>query len=91
MLMNDDRSIRQSIAWLHDTCAVIRATPALWRRWWPILCACEAEAARLEGTVAHRPEVPTGTLGAEVIDLAEWRRRKSAARPWHELRTGGVA
>jgi hypothetical protein len=90
MLMNDDRSVRQNIAWLRDTCAVIRATPALWW-WWPVLRACQAEAARLEGTVAHRPGTPAGTLGAEVIDLAEWRRRQGAARPWHEHRTGGVA
>ena len=88
--MNDDRSIRQNIAWLRETGAVIRATPALWRRWWPVLRACEAEAARLERIIAYRLDAPADAIGAEAVHLAEWRRR-GAARPRHERRSGGMA
>jgi hypothetical protein len=89
--MNDDRSIRQNIAWLRETGAVIRATPALWRRWWLVLRACEAEADRLERIIAHRLDAPADAIGAEAVDLAEWRRRRGAARRRHERRSGGMA
>lgn len=91
-MMDVDRSIRQNIAWLRDCSALIRGTPALWPSWWPVARACEFEAARLEQTVAdYRPETPAGTIGAEVIDLAEWRRRKAAAPAWRPQGAGGAA
>lgn len=90
-MMDADRSIRQNIAWLRDCSAVIRGTPALWPSWWPVARACEVEAARLERRVAHRAETPADTFGAEVIDLAEWRRHKAAARAWRPQGAGGAA
>ena len=87
-----DCSIRQTIAWLRYCRAVIRGTTALWPFWWPVLHACEAEATRLERTLAHHSEAPAETIGAEVIDFSEWRRRRAAALVWqHQQPTGGVA
>ena len=74
-----DRPIRQNIAWLRQCSATIRGTAALWLLWWPVLHACEAEAARLERTLARHPCPPADLVRGQVIDLGEWRRRKSAA------------
>jgi hypothetical protein len=90
-MKDTDRSTHGNIAWLRDCSAVIRATPALWSLWWPILTVCEAEAERLERRVAHRRQLPAGVNGAEVIDLAEWRRRKSAALAWRRQQAGDAA
>ena len=84
-------SICQQIASLRDSSAVIRRTPALWPFWWPVLCACEAEAARLERRLAYLPTPAAHTLCAEVIDLADWRRSKAAILAWHRQRGGSAA
>lgn len=91
-MMNDaNRSIRKNIAWLRDCSAIIRSNPLLWPSWLPMARACEAEATRLERKVAHLPKTPGRTIGAEVIDLAEWRRRKAAPRAWQRQGAGGAA
>jgi hypothetical protein len=86
-----DRSTHQKIAWLRHCSAVIRGAPPLWPFWWPVLCVWEAEATWLEQRVAHRPDRPSDTICGKVIDLAEWQRRKAAARPWHLQRAGDAA
>jgi hypothetical protein len=85
-----DRSTRQKIAWLRDCIAVIDSTPPLWS-WWPLLHICAAEAARLERSLAQRPAAPAEIIDAEVIDLAEWRRRKSAPPARSREQAGGAA
>lgn len=82
-----DREIRQNIACLRQCSAMIRRTPALWPLWWAVLCACEAEAARLEWTVARQPRA----LDGELIDLDEWRRRNAEALVRRRQSTGGPA
>jgi hypothetical protein len=84
-------SICQQIASLRDSSAVIRRTPVLWPLWWPLLCACEAEAARLERRLAHLLTPAARTLCAEVIDLAAWRRSKAATLAWYRQRGGSAA
>jgi hypothetical protein len=83
-------SIYQQIASLRDSGAMIRRTPALWPLWWPVLCACEAEAARLERRLTYLPEPAAHTRCAEVIDLEAWRRSKAATLASHRQRGGSA-
>ncbi|MBV8652343.1 MAG: hypothetical protein JO255_12815 [Alphaproteobacteria bacterium] len=85
-----DSAVRQSIARLHQCSAMIRDTPSLWPLWW-LLCACEAEAARLERTLARQPLALVDTVDGEVIDLDEWRRSKAEAPLRRRQSAGGAA
>ena len=86
-----DRTIRQHIARLRQCSGLIRSTPALWSLWWSVLRAVEAEAARLERTLARQRRPPAHTFSGEVVDLGEWRRRRAEALVWHRRPTGDAA
>jgi hypothetical protein len=86
-----DRAVRQSIARLRQCSAMIRGTPPLWPLWWSVLCACEAEAARLEWTLARQPRALADTVDGEVIDLDEWRRSNAEALVRRRQSAGGAA
>jgi hypothetical protein len=74
-----DRATRQDIACLRQCSAIIHAMPALWPLWWPVVRACEAEAARLQRTLARRPDALADAARGDVVDFGEWRRRKVQA------------
>src|SRR5262245_39171067 len=57
---------RLRLALLRDFSAAMQHTPALWLFWWPVLSACEAEAAWLEQTLAYRSSA--FTKSDKVID-----------------------
>jgi hypothetical protein len=86
-MTHEDRAIRYAIVWLRHCSAMIRVTPALWPLWWPVLHACETEAARL----ARHPQAQADVMGCEVIDLSEFRRRKAEAFVWRRHAAGGAA
>ena len=86
-----DRAIRQNIGCLRQCAAIIRFAPPLWPLWWPVLRACEAEAARLERTLARQPHASAELAWGEVIDLRAWRRRKAETLSSRRHTAGDVA
>ena len=84
-----DREVRQNIACLRQCSAMIRRTPPLWPLCWAVLCACEAEAARLEWTLARHTHALADTVDGELINLDEWRRRKAEALVRRHQSAGG--
>jgi hypothetical protein len=85
-----DCAVSQNIASLCGCSAMIRGILPLWPLWWPVLCACEAEVARLERALARQPRALADTVHGEVIDLGEWRRRNAEALVRRRQSAGGA-